>query len=116
MKPSWIYLIIAGLTEIVWAFGLRESEGFTEAVPTIVTVVFMIISFFLFSKAIAYIPIGTGYAVFTGIGAAGTVIIGFFIGEAVSLMKIVFLVILLTGIVGLKLTTTDGAKEGNETT
>ncbi|WP_409296550.1 DMT family transporter [Peribacillus sp. SCS-26] len=116
MKRSWIYLIIAGLTEIIWAFGLKESEGFTEALPTAVTLVFMVISFYLFSKAITHIPIGTGYAVFTGIGAAGTVVIGFFIGEAVSLMKIVFLAILLTGIVGLKLTTTDNAKEGNETT
>ncbi|PLT27973.1 DMT family transporter [Peribacillus deserti] len=108
---AWIYLLIAGISEIVWAFGLKYSYGFTEMVPSIVTILFMIISFYLFSKSLTQIPIGTAYAVFTGIGAAGTVIIGMFIGETLSLLKIVFLIILLSGIFGLKMTSDDDSDE-----
>ncbi len=101
---AWIQLIVAGLTEIIWAIGLKESHGFTRLLPSMVTILFLIISFFLFAKAMKTIPIGTAYAIFTGIGAAGTAIIGiFFFQETASLGKILFLLILLTGIVGLKL-------------
>lgn len=103
---SWFYLIIAGLCEIAWAFGLKYSDGFTNTVPTILTLVGIIFSFYLFSKSIKDIPIGTAYAVFTGIGAAGTVIIGMiFLNESASFIKIVFVITLLSGILGLKLTT-----------
>ncbi|MBM7694575.1 quaternary ammonium compound-resistance protein SugE [Peribacillus deserti] len=111
---AWIYLLIAGLTEIIWAFGLKYSYGFTEAVPSIITVLFMVISFYLFSKSITAIPIGTAYAVFTGIGAAGTVIAGIFLGETLSFLKVVFLIVLLSGIIGLKMTTTDVSEEKGE--
>ena len=102
---SWIYLVIAGISEIAWAFGLKYSEGFTNLLPTILTIAGILFSFYLFSKAIKDIPIGTAYAVFTGIGAAGTVIIGMvFLNESASLLKIILVVTLLTGIIGLKLT------------
>lgn len=109
---SWIYLIIAGLSEIAWAFGLKYSEGFSKFVPSALSIIGIIFSFFLFSKAIRSIPIGTAYAVFTGIGAAGTVIIGMlFLNETVSTIKIVLVVALLTGIIGLKLTTKENTNE-----
>ena len=101
---AWILLIMAGLTEIVWAIGLKEAHGFTELVPSIVTIIFLIVSFFLFAKAMKTIPIGTAYAIFTGIGAAGTAIVGFiWFGEEVSRGKLLFLFVLLFGIIGLKL-------------
>jgi quaternary ammonium compound-resistance protein SugE len=102
---AWLYLVVAGLCEIAWAFGLKYSHGFTVFMPSTLTIVGILISFFLFSKAMKEIPIGTAYAVFTGIGAAGTVLIGmFFLGESASLGKIIFIIILLSGIIGLKLT------------
>jgi quaternary ammonium compound-resistance protein SugE len=112
---SWIYLIIAGLSEIAWAFGLKYSDGFTNLIPTVLTIAGILFSFYLFSKAIIDIPIGTAYAIFTGIGAAGTVIIGMvFLNESSSLLKIILVITLLSGIIGLKLTTTDKkAEEGD---
>lgn len=101
---AWILLIFAGLTEIVWAIGLKEAHGFTNLVPSIVTIIFLIVSFFLFAKAMKTIPIGTAYAIFTGIGAAGTAIVGIiWFGEEVSIGKLFFLIVLLFGIIGLKL-------------
>ncbi|WP_277584692.1 quaternary ammonium compound efflux SMR transporter SugE [Psychrobacillus antarcticus] len=101
---AWILLVIAGLTEIIWAIGLKEAHGFTQLVPSIVTIVFLIVSFFLFAKAMKTIPIGTAYAIFTGIGAAGTAIVGIiWFAEEVNVGKIFFLVVLLFGIIGLKL-------------
>lgn len=101
---AWILLVIAGLTEIIWAIGLKEAHGFTKLVPSIVTIVFLIVSFFLFAKAMKTIPIGTAYAIFTGIGAAGTAIVGIiWFAEEVNVGKIFFLVVLLFGIIGLKL-------------
>ena len=101
---AWLLLVIAGLTEIVWAIGLKEAHGFTELVPSIVTIIFLIVSFFLFAKAMKTIPIGTAYAIFTGIGAAGTAIVGIiWFNEEVSSGKLFFLCVLLFGIIGLKL-------------
>ncbi|MFB7142498.1 DMT family transporter [Gottfriedia sp. NPDC056225] len=105
---NWIYLVIAGMSEIAWAFGLKYSDGFTNVIPTILTIAGIVFSFYLFSKAVREIPIGTAYAVFTGIGAAGTVIIGMlFLDEAASTLKIILVITLLSGIVGLKLTSND---------
>lgn len=104
----WFYLLLAGLSEIGWAFGLKYSNGFTVPLPTIITIVLIIISFWLFSSAMKTIPIGTAYAVFTGIGAAGTIIFGMiFLNEEGGWLKIFFLFLLLGGIIGLKMTTTD---------
>lgn len=92
------------MTEIIWAIGLKEAQGFTVLLPSIVTLVFIIVSFFLFAKAMDKIPIGTAYAIFTGIGAAGTAIVGIILfNEGAGIGKLFFLVLLLVGIVGLKL-------------
>ncbi|ANU24314.1 quaternary ammonium compound efflux SMR transporter SugE [Planococcus donghaensis] len=100
---AWILLVIAGMTEIVWAIGLKLADGFTNFVPSLVTLIFIVISFMLFAFAMKTIPIGTAYAVFTGIGAAGTAILGILLfNETASLEKIFFLSLLLVGIIGLK--------------
>lgn len=105
---AWIYIILAGLSEIVWAYGLKMTHGFTDLKWSIITVSFMIVSFYLFAKAMREIAIGTAYAVFTGIGAAGTAIIGIlFLQEDVNLWKIISLIVLISGIVGLKLVKDD---------
>ncbi|WP_318618078.1 SMR family transporter [Sporosarcina sp. YIM B06819] len=107
---AWIYLLIAGVSEIVWAIGLKEAHGFTVLLPSIVTIVFILVSFFLFAKAMETIPIGTAYAIFTGIGAAGTAVVGIILfGEGAGSGKLFFLALLLVGIVGLKLA--DGKEE-----
>lgn len=104
ISMAWIYLLIAGLTEIVWAIGLKEAHGFTVLLPSVVTLVFIVVSFFLFAKAMEKIPIGTAYAIFTGIGAAGTAIVGIFLfKEGAGAGKLFFLALLLIGIIGLKL-------------
>ena len=109
---NWFFLILAGLSEIVWAYGLKMAHGFTDLKWSIITVLFMIVSFFLFAKSMKSIPIGTAYAVFTGIGAAGTAIIGVLrLGEDVSAMKIVSLTILIGGIIGLKMIDKKPAKK-----
>ena len=109
---SWVLLVIAGLTEIVWAIGLKEAHGFTELFPSIITIVFLVVSFFLFAIAMKTIPIGTAYAIFTGIGAAGTAVVGIiWFGEEVSIGKLLFLFVLLFGIIGLKLVDEDDAVE-----
>lgn len=102
---AWIYLVTAGLTEIIWAIGLKLAEGFTNLGPSILTVIFIVITFLLFAKALVRIPIGTAYAAFTGIGAAGTAIIGILLfDENAGMEKIGFLCLLLVGIIGLKMT------------
>lgn len=101
---AWLLLILAGLSEIVWAYGLKMTNGFTHLEWSAMTIAFMIVSFFLFGKAMKEIPIGTAYAVFTGIGAAGTAVVGIaFLNEGVNPMKIGSLVLIIGGIIGLKL-------------
>lgn len=100
---AWLYLIVGGFLEIAWAFGLQESHGFTRAVPSVLTVVALIASFALFARAMRVIEIGTAYAIFTGIGTAGTAIVGIlFLGEPAEVGKLVFITILICGIIGLK--------------
>ncbi|MCM3357626.1 multidrug efflux SMR transporter [Psychrobacillus sp. FSL K6-4046] len=107
---AWILLIVAGITEIIWAIGLKEAHGFTELIPSLITIMFLVISFFLFAQAMKTIPIGTAYAIFTGIGAAGTAVVGvLWFNEQVNAGKVVFLCLLLFGIVGLKLIDTEEA-------
>ena len=104
---AWIYLVFAGLFEICWAVGLKYSEGFSRLWPSVWTIATMIASFQLLSAAMKSIPIGTAYAVWTGIGAAGTAIIGFlFFKDPVSFWRIFFLVVLVGSIVGLKAVST----------
>ena len=102
---AWIYLFIAGIFEVIWAMGLKYSHGFTKLYPSLITLGGMVISFYLLSLATKSLPIGTAYAIWTGIGALGTVILGIFLfNEPLSIQRIVFLGLILIGIFGLKLT------------
>lgn len=101
---AWIYLLIAGLLEICWAVGLKYTEGWTKLVPSLLTGTAMIISFSFLAQALKTIPIGTGYAIWTGIGAVGTAIIGMFLfGESRDFIRIICIILIVAGIVGLKL-------------
>lgn len=100
---AWSYLVLAGIAEIGWAIGLKYTEGFTKPVPTMVTIVVMILSFWLLSQAMRTIPLGTAYAAWTGIGAVGTVILGMVLfGESRDLARIACIVLIVAGVVGLK--------------
>ncbi len=102
---AWISLIIAGLLEVVWAVGLKYTEGFSRLVPSIVTVGGMIASFFFLSLALKSLPLGTAYAVWTGIGTIGTVTLGMiFFKEPVDMVRILFIMTIIVGITGLKVT------------
>ena len=101
----WVYLIIAGLLEVCWAIGLKYSAGFTKPIASIFTLVTLALSMFLLSKAAHDLPIGTAYAVWVGIGALGAAILGIFLfHEAVTPLRVLFLVMLLSSIIGLKAT------------
>lgn len=103
---SWTYLFIAGAFEIVWAIGLKYTEGFTRLWPSVGTVSAMIASFAFLSEALKTIPVGTGYAVWTGIGAAGTATLGMILlGESRDPARIACIAAIVVGIVGLKLST-----------
>ena len=109
---AWFYLILAGISEIVWAYGLKMTHGFTVLDWSIITILFMLVSFYLFAHAMRTIPIGTAYAVFTGIGAAGTAVLGIvLLDEDASFWKIVSLLVLISGIIGLKLVKEDKAEK-----
>ena len=100
----WCILIIAGLFEIAWAIGLKYTEGFTRLWPTIGTVLAMVISLVLLGIAMKSLPVGTAYAVWVGVGAVGTAILGMvLLGEVASMGRIVSLALIVTGIIGLKL-------------
>ena len=100
----WLYLFVAGLLEVGWAIGLKFTYGFTKLWPSVGTVTAMIGSFVLLALALKHIPVGTGYAVWTGIGAAGTAIIGMlFLGESREVARIVCLCLIVSGVVGLKI-------------
>ncbi|HFS8942077.1 TPA: quaternary ammonium compound efflux SMR transporter SugE [Enterobacter roggenkampii] len=103
---SWIILFIAGLLEVVWAIGLKYTHGFTRLTPSVITVTAMIVSIILLSWAMRSLPVGTAYAVWTGIGAVGAAITGILLlGESASLARIASLALIVAGIVGLKLST-----------
>ena len=100
----WLYLLLAGLLEVGWAIGLKYTHGFTRLWPSVGTVAAMTVSFFLLSLALKTIPVGTGYAVWTGIGAAGTAAIGMiWLGESRSALRLLCLVMIVGGVIGLKL-------------
>ncbi|MCA0992338.1 DMT family transporter [Pseudalkalibacillus hwajinpoensis] len=101
---AWIYLVIGGLMEVLWAIGLKYSDGFTNPIISLLTIVGIVTSFYFFARALKYLPVGTAYAIFTGLGAAGTAVIGMmFLNESISLMKIFFIILLISSIIGLKL-------------
>ena len=102
---AWIYLVIAGVFEVIWVIGLKYSHGFTKLFPSLITLGGMVVSFYLLSLAIKSLPIGTAYAIWTGIGVLGAVLVGIFLfNEPVNVLRIVFLCLILVGILGLKLT------------
>lgn len=103
-KMTWLILVVAGLFEIAWAIGLKYTEGFTRLWPTVTTVGAMVVSLGLLGLAMRTIPVGTAYAVWTGIGTVGTVILGIFLfGESATLLRLICVALIVAGIIGLKL-------------
>jgi quaternary ammonium compound-resistance protein SugE len=101
---AWIILIVAGLLEIVWAVGLKYTQGFTRLAPSLITITAMVASMGLLGLAVRTLPIGTAYAVWTGIGTVGTVLVGIAVlGESASLVRLFCVALIVSGIVGLKL-------------
>lgn len=102
----WMFLFIAGLFEISWAVGLKFSHGFTQIIPSILTIIGMIASFYFLALALKNLPLGTAYAIWTGIGTIGTVIFGIVLfKEPVTAMRILCILLIVSGITGLKLIT-----------
>jgi quaternary ammonium compound-resistance protein SugE len=100
----WIILFVAGLFEVAWAIGLKYTEGFSKLWPSVFTIICMIISMALLAYAVKQLPIGTAYAVWTGIGAIGTAVLGIILfDESKELIRIFFIFLIITGIVGLKI-------------
>lgn len=100
---AWVILFVAGLLEVVWALLLKQSEGFTKAGPTIGFLITLFLSMFLLSQALKSIPVGTAYAVWTGIGAVGTAILGIvWLGESRDMIKLLSLAMIIFGIIGLR--------------
>lgn len=100
---AWLYLFIAGLLEIGWVIGLKYTEGFSKPIPSIVTVIAMIGSFYCLSLAVKALPLGTSYAIWTGIGTVGAMIAGIILfGESANLMRIGCALLIVSGIIGLK--------------
>lgn len=103
---AWIHLFIAGVFEVVWAVGLKYSHGFSRFYPSAVTLFGMILSFYYLSLATKHLPLGTAYAVWTGIGAIGTVVLGMLLfNEPRGIIRILFVCLIVIGIIGLKFTT-----------
>ena len=103
---AWVYLIAAGILEVVWAYAMKQSHGFTRALPTAIMVVTMIGSFGLLAVAMRTLPLGTAYTIWTGIGAVGAFLVGIMLlGEAVNLSRIVAAVLIVSGLVLMKVST-----------
>ena len=101
---QWIFLFIAGLFEISWAIGLKFSHGFSQIVPSVLTVICMVASFYFLALALKSLPLGTAYAIWTGIGTIGTVILGIILfKEPVTTIRLLCIALIITGITGLKL-------------
>jgi quaternary ammonium compound-resistance protein SugE len=102
---AWLLVVIAGLLEMGWAIGLKYTEGFTKLVPSVLTIIGIVLSMFLLAVAARTLPIGTAYAVWVGIGTVGAAILGMvFLGEPATFPRLFFLGLLFVSIIGLKLT------------
>lgn len=100
---SWIILFFAGLFEVGWAVGLKYTEGFTRPLPTALTIAAMAVSLGLLGLAVKELPLGTAYAIWTGVGAVGTVIAGIILfGESMALMRLLSVALIVAGLIGLK--------------
>ena len=103
---AWVYLAVAGLLEVGWAVGLKQTAGFTRLVPSLWTGASMVVSLFLLALALRHLPLGTAYAIWTGIGTTGTVIVGIaLLGEPATAVRLFCVGLIVAGIVGLKLVT-----------
>ncbi|NLN57490.1 MAG: quaternary ammonium compound efflux SMR transporter SugE [Gammaproteobacteria bacterium] len=100
---AWIMLILAGIFEVVWAYSMKLSDGFSKLIPSIITLIFMILSFVLLAYAMRTLPLGTAYTIWTGIGAVGSFLVGIFIlGEPASAMRMLAAVLIISGLVLMK--------------
>ena len=105
---AWVVLIVAGLFEIGWAVGLKYTEGFTRLVPTLATAASMVVSLGLLGIALKTLPVGTAYAVWTGVGSVGTALLGILLfGESTSALRLACIGLIVAGIIGLKFVTPD---------
>lgn len=101
---AWVILVLAGLCEVAWAVGLKYTEGFTRLWPSLATIAAILLSLGLLGVALRHLPLGTAYAVWTGIGTLGTAVLGIWLfGESTSVLRLVCIGLILAGIVGLKL-------------
>jgi quaternary ammonium compound-resistance protein SugE len=101
---AWFYLVVAGALEVIWAFSMKQSLGFTRLVPSIVTIITMLASFWLLAVAMRTIPLGSAYTIWTGIGAVGAFLAGVvFLAEPVNPMRIVAAILIVSGLVLMKL-------------
>ena len=101
---AWLILIIAGLFEVVWAFSMKQSDGFTRLWPSVVTLVAMLVSFGLLAWAMRSLPLGTAYTIWTGIGAVGAFVVGIvFLGEAPSASRVIAALLIVSGLLLMKL-------------
>jgi quaternary ammonium compound-resistance protein SugE len=101
---AWIFLLIAGLLEVVWAYAMKLSEGFTRPIPSVITIATMIASFALLSLAMRALPLGTSYTIWTGIGAVGAFLVGVVVlGEPMTLMRVGAAALIIAGLVLMKL-------------
>jgi quaternary ammonium compound-resistance protein SugE len=101
---AWVMLILAGIFEVVWAYSMKLSEGFTKLNPSIVTILFMILSFVLLAYSMRTLPLGTAYTIWTGIGAIGAFLVGIFVlGEPATAMRMLAAVLIVSGLVLMKL-------------
>jgi quaternary ammonium compound-resistance protein SugE len=105
---AWIVLFVAGLLEVGWAIGLKYTDGFTRLWPTVGTVAAMVVSLFLLGLALRSLPVGTAYAIWTGVGTIGTALLGIVLfGESAAAARLLCIALIVAGIVGLKLVTPD---------
>jgi len=101
---AWLQLALAGLLEVAWALGIKRTEGFTRLWPSVFTLATMGISFYLLARAVRTLPIGTAYAVWVGIGAVGTAVVGMlFLGESRTLLRLGSIMLIVAGVIGLRL-------------
>jgi quaternary ammonium compound-resistance protein SugE len=108
MGTAWLLLVLAGISEIAWAVGLKYTHGFTRLWPSVGTLAMMVASVVMLAFALKHIPLGTGYAVWTGIGAVGTAIFGMVLfNESRDVMRLLFIALIVSGIVGLKIVSTE---------
>ena len=99
----WIVLVLAGMFEVIWAYSMKMSEGFTRFVPSVITLIFMVLSFALLAYAMRSLPLGTAYTIWTGIGAIGSFLLGIFIlGEPASALRMLAAVLIISGLVLMK--------------